>query len=172
MTLGTFVKKYRQHVLPIFHKLPIVIGTLALSACSTLDMVGTPANPERWLESEVNACLPTAIVFKESLKRYGVWAEVLAYKAYDPIKHKSESHALVVFNYPPGKDSYWTYDYEGSFKIGPAGSSVGGQHGVAPSSSASTEQTIDVRNPKEVAKLAEKSRFRSYRDILEASFLN
>jgi hypothetical protein len=172
MTLGTFVKKFAQHVLPISLKLLFAIGVTALTACSTLDVVGTPANPERWLEREVNACLPTAIVFKESLKRYGVWAEVLTYKAYDPIKNKTESHALVVFNYPPGKDSYWTYDYEGSFKMGPTGSSVGGQHGVAPSEAASTGAAIDVRNPKEIAQLAEISRFRSYRNILEAGFLN
>ncbi len=142
----------------------------ALAACSTLETVGTPTNPERWLEREVNACLPTAIVFKESLRKYGVWSEVVTYKAHDPIKNKNESHAVVVFNYPPGKETYWTYDYEGSFKIG-SGISVGAQQGTTKSGETKSPAVVDIKDPALLARMAEKSRFRSYRQILEADFL-
>jgi len=164
------LKTHAKRVLPILLKRLPLLGVVSLAACSTLESVGTPANPERWLEREVNACLPTAIVFKESLQRYGVWADVVTYKAHDPIKNKNESHAVVVFNYPPGKDSYWTYDFEGSFKIGDS-SAVGSQRGSTKNGGKGSSAAVDVKDPAQIAQMAEKSRFRSYRQILEADFL-
>ena len=150
----------------------LLLGALPLSACSTLDSIGTPANPVRWMEREVNACLPTAIIFKESLARYGVSAEVVTYKSHDPVKNKHQSHAIVVFNYPKGKDTWWTYDFEGSFQINGAGGSIGAQKGSKSLPAVANRFPVDVNNPVQVAQIAEISRFRSHRRILEARFLD
>lgn len=149
-----------------------LLVALSLSACSTLDSIGTPPNPVRWMEREVNACLPTAIIFKESLDRYGVRAEVVTYKCHDPLKNKSQSHAIVVFNYPKGKNTWWTYDYEGSFPINGAGGSIGAQKGSKSLPALANRFSVDMNNAVLVAQIAEISRFRSHRRILEARFLD
>ncbi len=81
-----------------------------LVACET-----TPQNPEQWMARERNACLPTAIAFREGLKKYGVWSEVVRY-GYKNNKNKYVGHAIVAYLYPPGKNQLWTYDYEGSWR--------------------------------------------------------
>ena len=43
----------------------------------------TPSNPEFWMETKRNACLPTAIAFREGLKKYNVWSEVVIYSWID-----------------------------------------------------------------------------------------
>jgi hypothetical protein len=80
-----------------------------LTACQS-----TPTNPEFWIEREQNACLPTAIIFKQSLNKYQVWAKVFRYswKGND----KYHGHAMVAYLYPPGKNQLWTYDSLGSYK--------------------------------------------------------
>ena len=75
----------------------------------------TPQNPEQWMARERNACLPTAIAFKEGLRRYQVWSEVVRY-VYKNDKNKRVGHAIVAYLYPPGKNQLWTYDYEGSWR--------------------------------------------------------
>jgi hypothetical protein len=89
----------------------LTILCLFLIACET-----TPTNPEWWMEREVNACLPTAITFRESLKKYNIWAEVFRYSWRDE-KGKLRGHAMVAYLYPKGKNQLWTYDSEGSFRI-------------------------------------------------------
>lgn len=74
-----------------------------------------PINPEKWMEREKNACLPTAIAFKEGLNKYGVWSEVVRY-SYKNEKGKRVGHAIVAYLYPTGKNQLWTYDYEGSWR--------------------------------------------------------
>jgi hypothetical protein len=151
--------------------LPIFAG-FGLSACSTLDRIGTPANPEGWIEREMNACLPTAIVFKESLNKYGVWSEVVTYKSFNPETQKGSHHAIVVFNYPRGTENYWTYDFEGSYKIQQDSGSIGNQN-AAPRDAAKTNiAPVDVKNPAQIAQLAEAKRFRPRSMILKAEFLN
>ncbi len=86
----------------------IILPCLFLISCST------PKNPESWMEMEKNACLPTAIAFKEGLNKYNIWSEVLIY-SYQ-YKNKLSGHALVVYLYPPGKNQLWTYDYMGSYR--------------------------------------------------------
>lgn len=82
-----------------------------LLACET-----TPKNPEAWIESEINACVPTAIIFKQSLRKYDVWAEVFRYTYYNEDKRRYGGHAMVAYLYPPGKNQLWTYDSMGSYR--------------------------------------------------------
>lgn len=151
--------------------LPILIGLL-LSACSTIDGVGTPSNPAKWMEREFNACLPTAILFKESLNQYKVWSEVVTYRAFNPDTGKAACHAIVVFNYPKGTENYWTYDFEGSYKIQKDSGSISNQS-ASPREAAKTQiPNADVKNPLDIARLAEAKRFRPRSRILGAEFLN
>lgn len=120
----------------------------------------------------MNACLPTAIVFKESLNKYGVWSEVVTYRSYNPDTQKGAHHAIVVFNYPRGTENYWTYDFEGSYKIQKDSGSIGNQNS-APSDAAKTNiPPVDLKNPAQIAQLAEAKRFRPRSMILKADFLN
>jgi len=89
----------------------LLILTIFLLGCET-----TPNNPEMWMEREVNACLPTAIVFKQSLKKYGVWSEVFRYSWRDAETGKIKGHAMVAYLYPPGKNQLFTYDAMGSYR--------------------------------------------------------
>ena len=82
-----------------------------ITACAT-----TPTNPEFWMEKEINACLPTAIIFKQSLRKYDIWSEVFKYSWKDSATGKLKGHAMVVYLYPPGKNQLWTYDSMGSYK--------------------------------------------------------
>lgn len=84
---------------------------IILSGCKE-----TPSNPEAWMEREINACLPTAIVFKKTLNKYGVWSEVFRY-SYKDSSNTLRGHAMVIFEYPVGKNILWTYDERGSYKI-------------------------------------------------------
>jgi hypothetical protein len=90
-------------------KYTLLFLILFLTACQT-----TPTNPEWWMEREINACLPTAITFRESLKKYNVWAEVFRYSWKDG--NKLKGHAMVAYLYPPGKNQLWTYDAQGSYR--------------------------------------------------------
>ena len=85
---------------------------VVLTACNT-----TPKNPEYWMEQEINACLPTAIIFKQSLNKYGVWSKVFSYTWLDQETYKLRGHAMVAYLYPPGKNMLWTYDNQGSFRV-------------------------------------------------------
>ena len=76
----------------------------------------TPTNPEFWMEKEINACLPTAIIFKQSLRKYDVWSDVFCYSWKDTQTGKIKGHAMVAYLYPPGKNQLWTYDAMGSWR--------------------------------------------------------
>lgn len=89
----------------------LVLLAIVLVACQS-----TPKNPEAWMEREINACLPTAIAFKEGLKRSNVWADVFIYRYYDRAMGRSRGHAMVAYLYPPGKNQLWTYDNWGSWR--------------------------------------------------------
>jgi hypothetical protein len=69
------------------------------------------------MEREINACLPTAIIFKQSLNKYGVWSEVFRYSWIDNQTKKLRGHAMVAYMYPKGKNQLWTYDSLGSYRI-------------------------------------------------------
>ena len=88
-----------------------ILLALVLCGCETL-----PVNSEKWMERERNACLPTAIAFREGLKKYDVWAEVVSYWYVDSKTKKIKGHSIVAYMYPPGKNQLWTYDYEGSWR--------------------------------------------------------
>lgn len=88
-----------------------VLSFLLLLGCET-----TPTNPEFWMEREVNACLPTAIVFKQSLRKYDIWSEVFRYSWRDSETGKIRGHAMVAYLYPSGKNQLFTYDALGSWR--------------------------------------------------------
>lgn len=90
-------------------KFILLIIMVFLVGCET-----TPTNPEFWMEKEMNACLPTAIIFKQSLRKYDIWAEVFRYTWKD--NNKLRGHAMVAYLYPPGKNQLWTYDNMGSWR--------------------------------------------------------
>jgi len=83
-----------------------------VTACET-----TPTNPEFWMERQVNACLPTAIIFKQSLKKYNIWSEVFRYSWIGKEDGKYHGHAMVAYLYPQGKNQLWTYDAHGSYRV-------------------------------------------------------
>lgn len=89
----------------------LFIFTILCVGCETL-----PQNPNKWMEREKNACLPTAISFRESLRKYDIWAEVVSYGYIDYKTKKRIGHSIVAYMYPPGKNQLWTYDYEGSWR--------------------------------------------------------
>jgi len=90
----------------------LLIFVCFLASCKT-----TPTNPEFWMEKEINACLPTAIIFKQSLKKYGIWSEVFRYSWIDGETRKLRGHAMVAYMYPKAKNQLWTYDSLGSYRI-------------------------------------------------------
>jgi len=98
-------------VINILMKYFLVLLIAFLAACQT-----TPTNPEFWMEKEVNACLPTAIVFRQSLKKYNVWAEVFRYSWIGKNDNMQHGHAMVAYLYPPGQNQLWTYDAKGSYR--------------------------------------------------------
>jgi hypothetical protein len=89
----------------------LLLTIVLLVACQT-----TPKNPDFWMEKEINACLPTAITFRESLRKYDIWAEVFTYRWYNIEENKGHGHAMVAYLYPKGKNQLWTYDALGSYK--------------------------------------------------------
>ena len=120
----------------------------------------------------MNACLPTAILFKESLNKYGVWSEVVTYRSFNPDTQKGSNHAIVVFNYPRGTEDYWTYDFEGSYKIHKDSASIGSQNAAPREAAQADNPPVDLKNPAQIAQLAEARRFRPRTMILKAEFLN
>ena len=93
-------------------KLLVLLACVALTACAT-----TPSNPQAWMEMKRNACLPTAIAFREGLRQYDVWSEVIIYTWTDQKTKNPEAHAIVAYMYPKGQNRLWTYDYWGSFRV-------------------------------------------------------
>ncbi len=85
---------------------------LFLVSCEML-----PKNPEPWMEMKKNACLPTAIAFKEGLKKYDIWSEVIIYSWYDSKSQSLKGHAITAYMYPKGKNQLWTYDHWGSYRV-------------------------------------------------------
>jgi len=69
------------------------------------------------METKRNACLPTAIAFREGLRKYDVWSEVLRYEWLDNETKKPKGHAIVAYMYPKGKNQLWTYDAWGSYRV-------------------------------------------------------
>ena len=90
---------------------------ICLIACILLTSCSTPSNPEYWMETKRNACLPTAIAFREGLRKYDVWSEVIIYSWLDQKTNKLKGHAIVAYMYPSGKNQLWTYDYWGSYRV-------------------------------------------------------
>lgn len=90
----------------------VLMLSLFLTGCEAV-----PKNPEPWMEMKKNACLPTAIAFKEGLKKYDIWSEVVIYRWLDPKEKKLKGHAITAYMYPKGKNQLWTYDHWGSYRV-------------------------------------------------------
>lgn len=93
-----------------------IINIIILS-CFCCGCESVPTNPESWMEMKKNACLPTAISFKEGLKKYDIWSEVVIYSWLDVKEKKLKGHAITAYMYPKGKNQLWTYDYWGSYRV-------------------------------------------------------
>lgn len=117
-------------------KIILILTTVLLMACSS-----TPKNPEAWMEREINACLPTAITFRESLRKYNVWAEVFRYSFYDE-RGKLRGHAMVAYLYPSGQNRLWTYDKVGSYRTKAFTNDVASIAQLAHSQRGSTSKTF------------------------------
>lgn len=93
-------------------KYGILVFSLFLIGCQSL-----PKNPEKAVEKQKNACLPSAIIMAEGLKKYNLWAKVLIAEWSDgKIKDKrNRGHAYTIYVY---KNQTWAYDKDwGSSKI-------------------------------------------------------
>ena len=87
----------------------LLIAALLFSGCAA-----TPRNSEEWMARERNACLPTAIAMAEGLKRQGIQARVVRY-SYQR-QGRPVGHAITAYLYPPGANTLYTYDHEGSWR--------------------------------------------------------
>ena len=86
-----------------------ILVALLVSGCAA-----TPHNPEQWMANERNACLTTAVSMAEGLKRQGITAKVVRY-AYNA-NGRTLGHAVTAYLYPPGSNTLYTYDFEGSWR--------------------------------------------------------
>jgi hypothetical protein len=66
------------------------------------------------MANERNACLTTAVSMAEGLKRQGITAKVVRY-AYNA-NGRTLGHAVTAYLYPPGSNTLYTYDFEGSWR--------------------------------------------------------
>lgn len=89
----------------------LIIFSIFLISCTNL-----PKNPDAWMESQRNACLPTAIAFRQALKKQDIWAKVVRYGWFDYKSNSNKGHAIVAYLYPPGENKLWTYDFWGSYR--------------------------------------------------------
>lgn len=89
--------------------LAALLLALILSGCTA-----APRNAEQWMAQERNACLPTAAAMAEGLRRQGIQARVVRYAYTAQGRHVG--HAITAYLYPPGSNTLYTYDYEGSWR--------------------------------------------------------
>jgi hypothetical protein len=87
----------------------LILALLGSSGCAI-----TPRSPEPWMARERNACLPTAIAMSQGLRRQGIAAKVVRYSYR--LQGRLLGHAITAYLYPPGANTLYTYDYEGSWR--------------------------------------------------------
>jgi hypothetical protein len=87
----------------------LILSVLVSTGCAV-----TPQSPEPWMARERNACLPTAIAMSQGLKRQGITAKVVRYSYR--LQGRLLGHAITAYLYPPGANTLYTYDYEGSWR--------------------------------------------------------
>jgi hypothetical protein len=87
----------------------LILALLGSTGCAV-----TPQSPEPWMARERNACLPTAIAMSQGLKRQGITAKVVRYSYR--LQGRLLGHAITAYLYPPGANTLYTYDYEGSWR--------------------------------------------------------
>ena len=129
-------------------KIITILSIALLTSCAHIPSPFTPSHPDDWMNSKKNACLPTAIAFRESLKKYNVWAKVVTYRYHDAKTKEYSGHAIVAYMYPTGKNKLWTYDHWGSYRA-----------------------RAYIDDPLDIAQKAVDARHENERYILVASFL-
>jgi len=87
----------------------LILALLGSTGCAV-----TPQSPEPWMARERNACLPTAIAMSQGLRRQGITAKVVRYSYHRG--DRQVGHAICAYLYPPGTNTLYTYDYEGSWR--------------------------------------------------------
>ena len=87
----------------------LILALLGSTGCAV-----TPQSPEPWMARERNACLPTAVAMSQGLKRQGITAKVVRYSYR--LQGRLLGHAITAYLYPPGANTLYTYDYEGSWR--------------------------------------------------------
>jgi hypothetical protein len=99
--------------------LTFLILLFVIPSSSSLSEDAPLTNPESWMEKEPSACLPTAIMFKESFNTVGVWSILLHAFFTDPLDKEVHyyGHYFVVFIYPKGSSNVWIYDSDGSWPV-------------------------------------------------------
>jgi hypothetical protein len=89
--------------------LVLILALLGSTGCAV-----TPRSPEPWMARERNACLPTAIAMSQGLRRQGITAKVVRYSYR--LQGRLLGHAITAYLYPPGANTLYTYDWEGSWR--------------------------------------------------------
>lgn len=100
------------------------LGAFSVCAASAVTMVciinlllgcvTTPpiAVPQEARETQINACLPNAIMLCEGMKKEGIQARVLS------IYTANNGHAVCVYLYPTGANKLWVWDADwGSIQV-------------------------------------------------------
>lgn len=75
-------------------------------------------NPEPAIEKQPNSCFISAIIFKETFDRYGIWSRIVTvlYKRPKEDPNQIYGHSFVEYIYPKNSTNLWLYDNTGSWK--------------------------------------------------------
>lgn len=75
-------------------------------------------NPETAIEKEPNSCFVSALLFKETFDRYGIWSRIVKVLFTVPSEHTNHiyGHMFVEYIYPKNSTNLWIYDNTGSWK--------------------------------------------------------
>jgi hypothetical protein len=77
---------------------------LILTSCASTSF----EHPNKRIERQKNACLPSAILLRESLKKYNIWSQVIVFTWEDKNK-KRFGHAYCFYEYPKNSGQVWSY---------------------------------------------------------------
>jgi hypothetical protein len=86
---------------------------LVLAGCAN-----TPfEHPDKRVERQKNACMPSAILMREALKKYNIWSQVVVFSWKDK-NNKKYGHAYCFYEYPKFSRKIWSYDNDwGSWRV-------------------------------------------------------
>lgn len=74
-------------------------------------------HPDKRVERQKNACLPSAIIMSESLKKYNIWTQVVTFTWVNK-NNKRYGHAYCFYEYPKHSGKIWSYDNDwGTYRV-------------------------------------------------------